>query len=1115
MRRFYSVLIVAVFLWQANIAVGQKFDKERLMSISSKEEKKYREIQKKLQGLEIPKFIEYDDGRVAELVDYENGMPVYLVSHNEQARITTGVEFTQSPDGLNLPLLGKDITIGIWEAESQAVRADHQELVGRVIIMDADSPGNHATHVAGTMIAAGVNAEARGMLPEARLRSYNTGSDVSEMADEAADGLILSNHSYGFDFGWAGGGWTGGDSNVDLRFGHYNARSRSIDQIAYNAPYYLSVWSSGNQRNDSGDGPQASDGPYNCIDYSSAAKNNLVVGAITGFNEYTGPESAVMSSFSSWGPTRDGRIRPDVVGDGVAVFSTGADAEDAYYSSQGTSMSAPNVTGTLGMIQQYQLDVDGEFMKAAALRSLIIHTAREAGAHPGPDYSFGWGVVNAVDAIEVIRDRNALDTVITTSVLGNGQTHEYFLFSDGESPIKSTISWTDVPGSPVELGDTSPMLVNDLDIRIYDENNNEVQPWVLNPNAPAIRAERGDNTLDNVEQVLLDNPDKRMYRIVVSHKGALENGSQEYGLVYTGSALKRTGLTYEWNTSGGDLTVGNNWTNESGIVDPTSFELTGSSLVFTNNASLSSSDTISLSENVSVENLIWLSDAASVIDLKGNSLTITNQIFSINSDLSIVNGSLILESAGSGDVDVGFNTIDCPLVIRQGNYTLENLAGITSIKVESGNLAINEEQITLSTLEILADASATITNSDIFLSGNASVESSSLDFIGTSFNLSGSVFTSNGTTIKGSELVLDGINSLIGNFDFLKVTLTGDVVNAGKFMSDSLNLIAPLNLNIGESDTILIRKHWTVDQSSAPEISISGFSAGGPAVFDIDYRDVICFDNITIENIVLETGSVVNFGTTSNLSNVVGAVELACEDIVFSNFRVENTCSSSAVDLIDLSKGSIDNYQWTVLRDGAEVQSSVSESPYLFIGDPGTYSISLTVSNDVLEESYTVQFNVIENDLGPIQLVENNDGLVATLVLDEYQWYFEDELTDFTTRLISPNREGTYRVGYRSSTSESGCTNTVSNSYIFVVAGIDEETGTILYPNPVSDILNFKSNRKISSISFADLQGRVVKNYRVRNESQLNISDLPKGMYNVVVLFQDNNQSKEFKIIKK
>jgi hypothetical protein len=334
MKRIYSVLVVIILSWQSSIAVGQSFDRERLLSISSVEEKKYQETQEKLEQLSLPKFLEMEDGRIAELVDYEYGMPVYLVSHNEQARITTGVEFTQSADGLNLPLFGKDITIGIWEAESQAVRADHQELIGRVIIVDADAPGNHATHVAGTMIAAGVNPEARGMLPEARLRSYNSGNDLSEMAAEAANGLILSNHSYGFNFGWAGGGWTGGDSNEDLRFGHYTSRSRSIDQIAYNAPYYLSVWSSGNQRNDSGDGPQAPDGPYNCIDYSSAAKNNLVVGAITGFDEYTGPESAEMSTFSSWGPTRDGRIRPDVVGDGVGVVSTGAGSEDAYYSSQ-------------------------------------------------------------------------------------------------------------------------------------------------------------------------------------------------------------------------------------------------------------------------------------------------------------------------------------------------------------------------------------------------------------------------------------------------------------------------------------------------------------------------------------------------------------------------------------------------------------------------------------------------------------------------------------------------------------------------------------------------------------------------------------------------------------
>ena len=96
--------------------------------------------------------------------------------------------------GLNLDGLG--IIIGEWDGG--AVLASHQEFGGRVTQMDnPENSSSHATHVAGTMIGNGIDHDASGMAYRASLNAYDWSNDESEIALAAADGLILSNHSYG------------------------------------------------------------------------------------------------------------------------------------------------------------------------------------------------------------------------------------------------------------------------------------------------------------------------------------------------------------------------------------------------------------------------------------------------------------------------------------------------------------------------------------------------------------------------------------------------------------------------------------------------------------------------------------------------------------------------------------------------------------------------------------------------------------------------------------------------------------------------------------------------------------------------------------------------------
>ncbi|MCH8199725.1 MAG: S8 family serine peptidase, partial [Chloroflexi bacterium] len=238
-----------------------------------------------------------------------------------------------------------------------------------------------AVAVLAHLIAAGVLASARGMATEALLEAYDWNNDAAEMADAAASGLSLSNHSYGSPAGWVDNlkgdgfwGWLGDpsiDPQEDYRFGYYDAVARTWDEIAAAAPTYLIVKSAGNERADRGPNPGAPhyvfeskwilsttvrsvDGGatgFDTILDGGVSKNVLTVGAVEDLPwGYSAPDDVVMTDFSGWGPTDDGRIKPDLVANGVQLMSSMAWAADGYGTSSGSSMAAPGVTGTAGLL---------------------------------------------------------------------------------------------------------------------------------------------------------------------------------------------------------------------------------------------------------------------------------------------------------------------------------------------------------------------------------------------------------------------------------------------------------------------------------------------------------------------------------------------------------------------------------------------------------------------------------------------------------------------------------------------------------------------------------------------------------------------------------------------
>jgi hypothetical protein len=253
-----------------------------------------------------------------------------------------------------------------------------------------------------------------------------------------------------------------------------------------------------------------------------------------------------MSSFSGWGPTDDGRIKPDIVTNGIGVYST---IVGGYASWDGTSMAAPAATGSILLLQEHYAQLHStDLMRSATARALVIHSADEAGLADGPDYQHGWGLMNTAKAAKLISQDYDVPEIIQELVLLPGDTFSFeFQYSGQFDPfIKATIAWTDPPGTPVspQVDPTDLMLVNDLDLRIQQIGPSEAEfyPWILDPANPAAPASKADNFRDNVEVAHLANPvPGAKYRVVVSHKGSLHNNlPQHFSLVLSGLDLPST-----------------------------------------------------------------------------------------------------------------------------------------------------------------------------------------------------------------------------------------------------------------------------------------------------------------------------------------------------------------------------------------------------------------------------------------------------------------------------------------------------------------------------------------------------------------------------------------------
>jgi hypothetical protein len=508
--------------------------------LSEMEETRYDSVLAKAARLGIPERIEGPGHKVSILHSFDGDRPIYRTTQNTNAAISSSANLLYpAPYGLD----GTGVKVGVWDGGS--VRNTHREFnTTRVVKKNSTAAvDDHATHVAGTIGANGTDSKARGMAPKVAIDSYEWTDDYAEMTAAAAatatdtTRIPLSNHSYGYNA-----------ATADM--GRYETECNTLDALAVSLPYYLVFWAAGNEQD-----LLTALGGYQSITFNGLAKNILTIGAAddavtSGVRDAS---KGSIASFSSLGPCDDGRIKPDVVANGVNLYSSISTSDTAYDGTySGTSMATPNAVGSAVLLEQlYQREFPGTRPRASMLKALIIHTADDVG-NAGPDYKYGWGYINVKAAADIILAHKAslaapkmIEGTLNNSTKTLTQTFQW----DGTSPIRATLCWTDPAGTAQTAADSrTANLKHNLDLKVTAPNGSTnylpfVMPFVGTWTQASMNATAttGVNKVDNVEQVLIASPTQAgSYTATISLNGTLTTASQIYSLVITGGSSVET-----------------------------------------------------------------------------------------------------------------------------------------------------------------------------------------------------------------------------------------------------------------------------------------------------------------------------------------------------------------------------------------------------------------------------------------------------------------------------------------------------------------------------------------------------------------------------------------------
>jgi len=397
---------------------------------------------------------------------------------------------------------------------------------------------DHGTHVLGTMAGDDyvnpiTHDPGDGMAPGAKLVAQDCGYQYNDCADCPGIGCPVTDLNPVFQQTYDQGvrihsnSW-GDNENASPQY-YYTTASEDVDQFMWNNPDFLLFFAAGNSGPGSG-----------TVGSPSTAKSCVSVGATL-----RGSSAESLASFSSWGPTEDGRIKPDVTAPGSSIVSADNDQNVTSYNCNtqgmsGTSMACPTAAGLATLIRQYYMDgwyptgqenaPDAFTPSAALVKASLVNSAQNmTGETAIPSDEQGWGRVLLDNALYWEGETRKLWVTDDAGFPTGSTSSKFFAFHvvSGSVPLKVTLAWTDYPSTPA----ASPNINNDLDLTVEAPGGST---YLGNVFSGGISSTGGSaDRLNTLEQVLIPSPSAGVVTITVGAHN-IPDGTQPFALVVTG-----------------------------------------------------------------------------------------------------------------------------------------------------------------------------------------------------------------------------------------------------------------------------------------------------------------------------------------------------------------------------------------------------------------------------------------------------------------------------------------------------------------------------------------------------------------------------------------------------
>jgi serine protease AprX len=416
--------------------------------------------------------------------------------------------------------------------------------LGRTSPAQANDPDGHGTHVAGSVLGDGnsgsMGGAIQGTAPRATLVLQSTLDSGGGLGGIPLDLHDLFEPPYDDDAARVHtNSWGAVTPGLP-----YDSSALEIDDVVWNRQDLVICFAAGN---DGSDGNRNGVVDPGSIGSQSAAKNCITVGASEGDREFPHtygdywpsdfPADPISSdhqaddpdglvAFSSRGPTKEGRIKPDVVAPGTCILSTlsravanpsdvfGTSSDSLFFFSSGTSMATPLVAGCAAVLRETLVRNGVANPSAALVKALLINGAVELSgqyspteAGPSPNSNSGFGRVDLAGSVIIPgSDPNAGfgeggplhegDEDKITVEIPERSPHAMQRGAGSTTPaptgagvrFKITLVWSDPPGAALQ---------NDLDLIVRAANGDERHG--------NMGTSAGFDRQNNVEQVLWTN----------------------------------------------------------------------------------------------------------------------------------------------------------------------------------------------------------------------------------------------------------------------------------------------------------------------------------------------------------------------------------------------------------------------------------------------------------------------------------------------------------------------------------------------------------------------------------------------------------------------------------